>query len=79
MGKVLIYSFGGGGCLLLFLTVFNLFFGWMFLKPLYWFLTEFILIIIFLLSSYTFLKRVSSVKKRNNDIVDVEGKVIESD
>ncbi|MFA5157106.1 MAG: hypothetical protein WC532_06945 [Candidatus Omnitrophota bacterium] len=72
------------GCLLPFLIIFNLFFGWIFLKPLHWLLLEAVLVILFALSGFILIKRVTlrygrpgkrSGKGRGN-VIDTEGKVI---
>jgi uncharacterized membrane protein len=64
------------GCLIPFLMVFNLFFGWLFLKPLMWLAVEGILIIMFLINSYIFSRKLSSYSKKQEDYIDVEGEVV---
>lgn len=69
------------GCLLPFLIVFNLFFGWLFLKPTHWLLLEFILILLFALNAYLLTRKIFNAAKDNNDlldsadVIDVEGEV----
>jgi len=69
------------GCILPVLIVFNLFFGLFFFKPLYWILFEGVLIVLFILNSVIFTRKMFSgtannAKKRPGAI-DVEGEVIE--
>jgi len=68
------------GCLLPFLIVFNLFFGWLFLKPLHWLIAEFILIVLFALNGYLLTRKIIKTADDNklfpgSDVIDVEGKV----
>jgi len=65
------------GCLLPLLILSNLFFGWMFLKPLTWLAVEGILIIMFLINSYILTRKLSSTSQKRKDFIDVEGEVIE--
>lgn len=65
------------GCFLPILILFNLFFGWMFVKPHFWLGIEVILILLFILNSYLFAKKVSSFSPRRGKVVDVEGEIIE--
>jgi len=67
------------GCLLPILILFNLFFGWMFLKPLTWLAVEGILIILFILNSYILARRISSYSAKRSNVIDVEGEVLEKD
>lgn len=73
--------FSSPGCLLPFLLVFNLFFGWIFFKPLQWLLVEGILILFFILNSWVVTKKIFSRSSRHKDkgAIDVEGKVITED
>lgn len=68
-----------GGCLLPFLLIFNLFFGWIFFSVRAWVLIEILLIIALVIYSYILsrkiISRVNNAGKRDNAI-DVEGKVI---
>ncbi len=59
------------------LILFNLFFGWMFFKPVLWLGIEGVLILLFILNSYFLAKRVSSFSPRRGKVVDVEGQIIE--
>ncbi len=65
------------GCLFPMLILFNLFFGWMFFKPVLWLGIEGVLILLFILNSYFLAKRVSSFSPRRGKVVDVEGQIIE--
>lgn len=73
--------FGQAGCLLPLLILFNLFFGWMFLPVLYWLAAGSVLILLFFVNSYIFLRRLSKMTKpaegARDGAIDVEGKVIE--
>ncbi len=68
-----------GGCLLPFLIILNLFFGWIFFSVRAWALIEILLIIALMIYSYILsrkiISRVNNAGKRDNAI-DVEGKVI---
>lgn len=69
--------FYNSGCLLPFLIIFNLFFGRVFFSLRVWLAVEGILIILFVVNAYIFSKRIiNSVKKRDN-VIDVEGEVIQ--
>ncbi|MCX5706639.1 MAG: hypothetical protein NTW13_03100 [Candidatus Omnitrophica bacterium] len=65
------------GCFLPFLIVFNLFFGWIFFKPLFWLASEAILILLFLFNSFLFKRRIASATKKRDNIIDVEGKIVD--
>jgi hypothetical protein len=67
----------GKGCLLPLLIILNLFFGWIFLKPRYWLLLEAILLLLFIANSYIFSRKIFSASSRRNNVIDVEGKVVE--
>lgn len=69
--------FSQTGCLLPLLIILNLFFGWMFLKPIVWLLTEAILILLFMINSYILTRRISSFSTKRDNVVDVEGGVVE--
>jgi hypothetical protein len=65
------------GCLLPFLMVVNLLFGWMFFKPLAWVLAEGILILLFILSARIVVKKIFSFASvKRDDVIDVQGKVV---
>lgn len=68
------------GCLLPCLIFFNLFFGWLFLKPAHWLILEFLLIALFALNGYLLargiVKAAGSAKARGSvEVIDVEGMV----
>ncbi len=69
--------FSSTGCLLPSLIIFNLFFGWIFLKPLYWVAIEAILLLLFVINGYVMTRKIISAsgKKRDN-VIDVEAEVI---
>jgi len=70
--------FSASGCLLPFLIIFNLLFGWIFLKPLHWLVIEAALVLFFIINGYVMTRKIISVssKKRAN-VIDVEGEVVE--
>lgn len=69
------------GCFLPIIILFNLFFGWMFLPAHTWLFIEGILIILFFINSYIFLRRLSSIPLRRatkgDEVIDVEGEIVE--
>jgi hypothetical protein len=67
------------GCLLPFLIIFNLFFGWLFFRPLQWLLIELILVCIFVVNSWVMTKKIFSAVSKTNDkgVIDVEGEVVD--
>jgi len=70
------------GCLLPLLLIFNLFFGWVFLRPLHWLILEAVLFLLFLLSGYAFTRRVISGPHRATrrpGAIDAEGEVVPED
>jgi len=68
--------FSRTGCFLPLLIIFNLLFGWIFLRPLHWLLVEAILILFFIISGYVIMRKIISSSKRN-DAIDIEGEVVE--
>ena len=69
--------FSRTGCFLPLLIILNLFFGWIFLKPLYWLLLEVVLILLFAINTYIITRKITGFSKKRDDVIDVEGKVIE--
>ena len=65
------------GCLLPALILLNLFFGWMFLKPLAWIILEGVLVLLFLLNSYLLVRKVRKWSQPEGRIIDVKGEVVE--
>lgn len=65
------------GCFLPFLIFFNFFFGLFFLKFIHWLLLESVLIALFLLNSTVLLKKFSGMMKKDINVIDVEGEVVE--
>jgi hypothetical protein len=55
----------------------NFFFGWIFLRPLYWLLSELILILLFVLNSYIIARKISPFSSGRDDAIDVKAEVIE--
>jgi len=75
------------GCLLPFLIIFNLFFGWIFLKPLHWLLLEIVLVVFFALNGFILIKSITihrgqsdkrHIRGRGNAI-DTEAEVIKDE
>ena len=72
--------FGNIGCFLPFLIIFNLFFGWIFLRPAIWLGLEAVLLLILLLSLHIFSKSIrSSMRADSGHIIDVEAEVLKDD
>jgi hypothetical protein len=77
--------FSRTGCLLPFLIFFNLFLGWIFLKPAYWLGLEAVLIILFAANGLILLKKISSSFSQprhgriRGNAVDTEAEVIKED
>jgi hypothetical protein len=71
---------GSAGCFLPLLIILNLFFGWLFLPPLYWFLVESVLIVLFLANSAALTRTIFSDAgpHKRDGVIDVEGKVVDS-
>lgn len=69
--------FSGSGCLLPALIFFNLFFGWIFLKPLHWLIIEAILILFFIINGYIITRKIFSSSPKGDDVIDVKGEVVE--
>ena len=65
------------GCLLPFLIVFNLLFGWMFFKLLAWLLIEGILILLFILNARIAVRKIFSSSSKRSNVIDIEGEVVE--
>ncbi len=64
------------GCWLPFLVIVNLFFGRLFFSFRTWLTVEGILVILFLINSYIFSRRIINSVKRRDNVIDVEGEVI---
>lgn len=70
--------FSRTGCLLPLLIAFNLFFGWIFLKPLYWLSLEAVLILFFVVNSYIMARKIlRSASGKSDGVIDVKGEVVE--
>lgn len=75
------------GCALPFLIIFNFIFGWIFLRPAYWIALEAVLIGLFainiiflknkLFSAFKTSPKDSREVRKNGNIVDIEGEVLE--
>ncbi len=69
--------FAKTGCFLPFLIVLNLFFGLIFFKPLLWLTVGIVLILLFFANSLLFVKKIASFSsKKNPNVIDIEGEVI---
>ncbi len=75
---------GLGGCLLPSLVIGNLFFGWLFLKPLHWILLEIALVLALRLQTVWILRKMtqrmqnpSGKRPGRSGVIDVEGEVVE--
>jgi len=60
-----------------FLIIFNLFFGWIFLNPRLWLISEGILLLIFMINGYMGTRKISSGPAKRDSVIDVEGEVVE--
>lgn len=70
--------FSGSGCLLPALIIFNFLFGWIFLKPRQWLITEAILVLFFIINGFIATRKIiSSPSKKRDDVIDVKGEVVE--
>ena len=69
--------FYSSGCLLPFLIIFNLIFGRLFFNTRHWLVIGGILILIFMVYSYIFSRRIINNVKRKDNVIDVEGEVIQ--
>ncbi len=70
--------FSGSGCLLPALIIFNLLFGWIFLKPKLWLITEAILVLFSIINGFIITRKIiSSPSKKRDDVIDVKGEVVE--
>jgi hypothetical protein len=75
--------FSRTSCLLPFLAIFNLFFGWLFLKPGHWLIAEAVLVILFVLNGLILIRKMTSSLPQmrqgygRKDAVDTEAEVIE--
>jgi len=69
--------FSGSGCMLPFLITFNLLFGWIFLKPKPWLITETILLLLFIINGYMTMRKISSGSAKRDGAIDVKGEVVE--
>lgn len=68
---------GGAGCFLPSLIVFNLFFGWLFLRPAAWLLVEAVLVLLLLLYS-RFLRSTSNrMREKRDKVIDTDAEIIE--
>jgi len=67
------------GCLLPALILANLFFGRLFFSVKHWLIIEAILVLLLMLSSYIFTRRLFSgaATIRRSNVVDIEGEVVE--
>ena len=64
------------GCLLPALILLNLLFGWIFFKPVTWVCIGGILILLFIINSYIFVRRIAALSSKQGKIIDIEGEVV---
>ena len=69
--------FSGSGCLLPALIIFNLLFGWIFLKPKLWLITEAILILFLIINGFIITRKIFSTSSKRDDAIDIKGEVVE--
>lgn len=69
--------FSGSGCLLPLLIIFNLLFGWIFLKPKVWLISETILLLLFIINGYMITRKIISAPSKGDNVIDVEGKIVD--
>jgi len=65
------------GCLLPFLILSNLFFGWIIYGFIGWLVVGGILILLFWLNAYILARHISRQTSKRENVIDVEGEVIE--
>lgn len=66
----------GFGCMLPFLILFNLLFGWLFLSFTSWFIVEALLILLFMFSAVITARRMNSAS-RHDEAIDVQAHVLD--
>lgn len=66
------FVFSKAGCILPFLLITNLFFGWIFLKPYHWLLVGIILFGLFILQSKFYYNKFVNSYKVKREIIDIE-------
>jgi len=69
--------FSQSGCLLTFLIIANLLFGRILFRASHWLLLELALILIAILNSVIFTRKMFSSFRKRGNVIDVEGKVVE--
>ena len=69
--------FSQSGCILVFLIIANLLFGRIFFRASHWLLLELTLILIAILNSVIFTRKMSSSFRKRGNVIDVEGEVVE--
>ena len=72
-----IVFFSRAGCILPLLTILNLFFGWLIFKPRHWLFIEVTLLLLFMLNTYIFTRKVISTSSKRDNVIDVKGEVVE--
>jgi hypothetical protein len=65
------------GCLLPFFIIFNLCFGWLFLKFTHWLILEAVLVLLFMLNSFIFTRKIISRAQGRDGAIDVKAEVVE--
>ncbi len=72
-----IVTVGGAGCFLAALCVFNLFFGWLFLKPRLWILVELTLVALLWVYNRLLLFSLRRAQKNREKVIDTDAEIIE--
>lgn len=72
-----LFFFAQSGCLLPLLIILNLFFGWIFLKPLHWLISEAVLVLLFIFTAHILKRKIINFMHHEDGIIDTEGKVVE--
>jgi hypothetical protein len=57
--------------------MFNLLFGWMFLKPLHWLFIEGIMILLFIINAHIAARKIFPSSSKHGNAIDIEGEVVE--
>jgi len=71
-----IFLLSGAGCFLPALILANFVFGWIFLKPLYWLVSEAVLISLFVINSRIISGRINSALVKRSNVIDVEAEAV---
>lgn len=67
----------GTGCLLPALVVFNLFFGWLFLRPAAWVMVEAALLLLLLVYTHFLRRKITRLQQKRDNVIDTDAEIIE--